>query len=110
MTQPSDSEEKITSRRGRLSRARRLLRQVIGTRTGLPGDLGPASTNMAILRAQQEATLDGILVVDLEGRVLSHNRRFREIWKIPESVPSDADDFDLLSYARKLVSDWEAFI
>ncbi len=110
MTQPSDSEEKISSRQGRLSRARRLLRQVIGTRTGLPGDRGPASTNMAILRAQQEATLDGILVVDLEGRVMSHNRRFREIWRIPESVPSDADVFDLLSYARRLVSDWEAFI
>ena len=37
------------------------------------------ASSLAILRAQQEATLDGILVVDTEGRILSHNRRFLEI-------------------------------
>jgi diguanylate cyclase (GGDEF)-like protein/PAS domain S-box-containing protein len=106
---PSDEPEHEVTKRGRLSRARRLLRRLLGTRK-TPADFGHAGTSMAILRAQQEATLDGILVVDLEGRVLSHNRRFREIWKIPDSVPSDADDFDLLSYSRMLVVDWAAFI
>ena len=106
MTQPDDPEEKVTSRRDRLSRARRLLRRLIRRRNGVPS----GGTSMAILRAQQEATLDGILAVDLQGRVLSHNRRFREIWKIPDFVPFDADDFDLLSYARKLIIDWDAFI
>src|SRR5450759_1104371 len=49
-------------------------------------------TTLAILEAQQEATHDGILVVDPQGRVLSHNRRFHEIWHIPEDVAQTADD------------------
>ena len=43
-------------------------------------------TTVAILKAQQEATLDGILVVDHAGKILSYNRRFLEIWGIPASV------------------------
>jgi PAS domain S-box-containing protein len=41
----------------------------------------------AILKAQQEATFDGILVIDPEGRVLSYNQRFVEIWKLPDDGP-----------------------
>ncbi|HEX7829376.1 MAG TPA: EAL domain-containing protein [Thermoanaerobaculia bacterium] len=67
-------------------------------------------TTVAILRAQQEATLDGILVVDNAGNVLSYNRRFLEIWRIPESVAETADDNDLLGYAADAVTDWDAFI
>ncbi|HET8798983.1 MAG TPA: PAS domain S-box protein, partial [Thermoanaerobaculia bacterium] len=67
-------------------------------------------TTVAILRAQQEATLDGILVVDTGGKVLSYNRRFLEIWRIPESVAATADDNELLGYAAEAVADWDAFI
>ncbi|HEX8408780.1 MAG TPA: PAS domain-containing protein, partial [Thermoanaerobaculia bacterium] len=67
-------------------------------------------TAMAILRAQQEATLDGILVVDNEGSVLSYNRRFLEIWGIPDEIARRADDNALLGYAAEQVADWEAFI
>lgn len=67
-------------------------------------------TTLAILEAQQEATHDGILVVDPQGRVLSHNRRFHEIWHIPEDVAQTADDNELLGYAASLVLDWEVFI
>ena len=69
-----------------------------------------ARTAMAILRAQQEATLDGILVVDSVGRILSYNRRFLEIWGIPDSVASRADDNTLLGYASDAVADWDGFI
>lgn len=65
---------------------------------------------MAILRAQQEATIEGTLVVDNEGRVLSYNRRFLEIWRIPEQVAASADDNTLLGYAADAVADWASFI
>lgn len=33
----------------------------------------------ALYESQMESSLDGILVVDEEGRILSHNRRFAQI-------------------------------
>ena len=67
-------------------------------------------TTVAILKAQQEATLDGILVIDNEGKVLSYNRRFLEIWGIPPAVATSADDDQLLVYAQDAVADWSEFI
>src|SRR4051812_20976690 len=67
-------------------------------------------TSVAILRAQQEATLDGILVIDMAGRVLSYNRRFLEIWGIPPDVVAGADDNELLGYAAERVANWDDFI
>jgi diguanylate cyclase (GGDEF)-like protein/PAS domain S-box-containing protein len=67
-------------------------------------------TMLAILEAQQEATLDGILIIDDHGKILSYNRRFLEIWNIPEEVAASGDDNDLLGYASTLVDDWDSFI
>jgi diguanylate cyclase (GGDEF)-like protein/PAS domain S-box-containing protein len=63
-------------------------------------------TTVAILRAQQEATLDGILVVDPRGRVLTFNKRFLEIWDIrPET-----DDQSLLEQASTRIADLPRFM
>jgi diguanylate cyclase (GGDEF)-like protein/PAS domain S-box-containing protein len=67
-------------------------------------------TTVGILKAQQEATLDGILVVDTTGAVLSYNRRFLEIWGVPPEVAEHGDDNELLGYAADMVADWDAFI
>jgi diguanylate cyclase (GGDEF)-like protein/PAS domain S-box-containing protein len=67
-------------------------------------------TSVAILKAQQEATLEGTLVVDTEGRVLSWNRRFLQIWGIPEDAAQRGSDNELLGYAAERVADWDAFI
>ncbi|HEX9160899.1 MAG TPA: EAL domain-containing protein [Thermoanaerobaculia bacterium] len=67
-------------------------------------------TTIAILKAQQEATLDGILVVDNERKVLSYNRRFLEIWKIPSAIARLGDDQQLLGYAAEAVANWPEFI
>src|SRR5690349_9512669 len=67
-------------------------------------------TTIGILKAQQEATIDGILVVDREGKILSYNRRFLDIWQIPAAAAADADDNELLGYAAERVEDWESFI
>ncbi|HEX3068600.1 MAG TPA: EAL domain-containing protein [Thermoanaerobaculia bacterium] len=67
-------------------------------------------TTVAILRAQQEATLDGILVVDDKGAILSYNRRFLEMWGIPEDAAKAADDNELLGFASEKVKDWDEFI
>ncbi len=38
----------------------------------------------AILKATQEAAIDGILIVDGQQKVLHYNTRFIELWQIPE--------------------------
>jgi signal transduction histidine kinase len=39
----------------------------------------------SLIRTIQEVALDGILVVDNDGHVLSHNERLFEVWRIPPS-------------------------
>ncbi|HEY0140733.1 MAG TPA: EAL domain-containing protein [Thermoanaerobaculia bacterium] len=67
-------------------------------------------TTVAILRAQQDATIDGILVVDNAGHILTYNHRFLHLWGIPESAATHANDNELLGYAAEQVEDWPAFI
>lgn len=39
-----------------------------------------------ILRTQQETALEGILIVDEQRQIISYNRRFVDMWGIPEDV------------------------
>ena len=99
----SNSEAGTISPSSHLHRARRGL---VGLLRGMrrPATRQSLHTTLAILKAQQEATLDGILVVDLQGRVLSYNRRFLQIWGVPDSVANTGDDNELLGYAAEMVS------
>jgi diguanylate cyclase (GGDEF)-like protein/PAS domain S-box-containing protein len=95
-------------RLSRIQRAQRALARLVRERRTF--SRASLRTTIAILKAQQEATLDGILVVDSAGNVLSYNRRFLEIWRIPEPVAATADDNELLGYAAEAVRDWDHFI
>ena len=46
----------------------------------------------ALLEAQLESAIDGILVVDSLGRRILQNRRLNELWKFPQQVLDDQDD------------------
>src|ERR1043165_6038254 len=105
----TDAQPSIDSKPSHLQSARRSLVKLLD-RDRRPMTRQSLRTTIAILKAQQEATIDGILVVDTSGRILSYNRRFLEIWKIPESVAASADDNELLGYAAELVADWDSFI
>lgn len=63
-----------------------------------------------ILRTQQEVSPDGILVVDERGTVLSHNRRFAEMWGIPAAVLRTRADEQLLQAVHDRVAQPEAFL
>lgn len=63
-----------------------------------------------ILATQQEVSIDGILVVDENGKMISFNKRFIEIWGIPSDViESQSDERALQSVLHKLV-DPEEFL
>lgn len=50
------------------------------------------------LRATLEATADGILVLDREGRVVNLNRRLARLWLLPEELLARHDDSALLDH------------
>ena len=53
----------------------------------------------ALLEAHNEASIDGILLVDTKGKILSFNRRFIEIWSMPQQIVDAKDDEEALSFA-----------
>ncbi|VVB68771.1 Methanogenesis regulatory histidine kinase FilI [uncultured archaeon] len=61
--------------------------------------------NNIILRTQQELSLDGVLVVDEHGEILSSNQRFVDMWEIsPDVIESRSDERALLSVMDKLAN------
>jgi PAS domain S-box-containing protein len=52
----------------------------------------------SLLEATIEATADGILVVDVGGKVTTYNERFLSLWQIPEELAKQRDDEKLLAY------------
>ena len=63
-----------------------------------------------LLEAQEEAALDGILVVSPEGRMLSYNRRFVELWKIPEDVLARRADKEAIQAVLNQLQDPDLFV
>jgi signal transduction histidine kinase len=57
-----------------------------------------ATRARSLLEATLESTADGILVVDPHGRVTSFNRRFAELWELPQAELDKSDDAALIAY------------
>ncbi len=51
-----------------------------------------ASRSLSLLRATLESTADGILVVDLSGKILSFNQKMADMWEIPAEIFACGDD------------------
>jgi PAS domain S-box-containing protein len=64
----------------------------------------------SLLNATLDATIDGILVVNLSGRTTSFNQRFLEIWGIPNEVLADRDDQAALDYVIDQLVEPEQFL
>jgi PAS domain S-box-containing protein len=80
-------------------------------------DVSPAKSSneelersLSLLRATLESTADGILVVDTDGGMVSHNRRFVEMWRIPESIVASRDDNKALAFVLDQLKEPERFL
>jgi PAS domain S-box-containing protein len=63
-----------------------------------------------ILSTQQETTIDGILVVDGNGAVISFNRRLIDLWDFPAELMAAREDAPLLQLATTMVVDPDSFL
>ncbi len=66
--------------------------------------------SLALLRSTLESTADGLLVVDREGRIVAHNRRFGQMWGIAEEILAARDDAAAIAAVLGQLIDPEAFL
>jgi diguanylate cyclase (GGDEF)-like protein/PAS domain S-box-containing protein len=71
------------------------------------GELRSASSMLA---ATLESTADGILVVDLAGRITNVNGRFAELWGMPEEILQSRDDSKAIAFVVEQLVDPDAFL
>src|SRR5262249_15068952 len=64
----------------------------------------------SLLESQSEAAIDGILVVSREGVMVSFNRRFGQIWDIPNEILQARTDERALQYVLDKVLRPEQFL
>jgi two-component system sensor kinase FixL len=65
---------------------------------------------LSLHKAILEATADGILVVDTEGNVVSHNQKFLQLWRIPKALAEEENDEKLLAFVLDQLTDPEGFL
>jgi len=63
-----------------------------------------------ILSTQQETTLDAILIVDENGKILNYNQNFIRIWGIPDNLIATREDAPVLHYVNEQLVDPDAFL
>lgn len=66
--------------------------------------------NNLLLHTQQETSIDGILVVDGKDKIVNFNKRFIEIWGIPEERLESRSDEPVLSFVTSIAAQPEEFI
>src|SRR5438477_6565804 len=65
---------------------------------------------LSLLNATFESTADGILVGDLAGRIVSFNRTFAELWRIPDSILEAKDSAQTLAFVLEQLADPQGFL
>jgi diguanylate cyclase (GGDEF)-like protein len=81
-----------------LARSRTLADELKDGQTTLMVLADSAQRSQAVLRSILDSTIDGILVDNLKGSVLNSNRRFRELWNVPEYLDWQSDGVVLMTH------------
>jgi PAS domain S-box-containing protein len=69
-----------------------------------------ANRSLSLLRATLESTADGILVVDVSGKILSFNQKMSDMWGIPGEIFASGDDERAINAALAKLSHPEDFM
>lgn len=64
----------------------------------------------ALLDAQLNSSIEGILIVDKDGNKILQNQRAIELWKIPQDVAADPDDQKQVAHVMHMTKDPQKFV
>jgi diguanylate cyclase (GGDEF)-like protein len=77
-------------------------------------DASPATVGIddehSLLIATLDATADGILVVDLKGKIRRFNKRFVQLWRIPHEILEAGDDDAAIAFVLSQLRYPDAFV
>jgi PAS domain S-box-containing protein len=65
---------------------------------------------LSLLRATLESTADGILVVNSDREFVNFNKKFQEMWRIPDELITCETNHQALDFVMNQVEDPEAFL
>ncbi len=77
---------------------------------GDPRRLEDSERALSLLRATLDSTADGILVVDRSDNIVGFNKKFLEMWRIPEAIIASRDDRAALAFVLDQLEDPEGFL
>jgi len=64
----------------------------------------------AVLEAQLDSSIDGILVVDAQGKKIIQNQKLIDLLKIPENIANNTDDSQQVKWVTRMMKFPEQFI
>ena len=64
---------------------------------------------LSLQHATVESTADGLLVVGRDGRVVTYNQRFKEMWQIPDEILDSGDDDRAIAFVCDHLVEPESF-
>ena len=102
VTKPFHSREVVARVETHLN-LRGMQQQLIEKNTQLEQTTSKLQRQNAILQAQHEATIDGVLVVDENRHVTYYNRRFLTLWNIPTGIAKSRDDNILVEHVLPVI-------
>jgi diguanylate cyclase (GGDEF)-like protein len=69
-----------------------------------------AQRSQAMLRSILDSTIDGILVDNVDGRIFTSNRRFRDLWQVPDALDWQADGVALVRHVESQLEQAAPFL
>jgi diguanylate cyclase (GGDEF)-like protein len=84
--------------RAALAQARQLADELAQGQADIVAMAESARRSQEVLRNILDSTVDGILVDNFRGAILNSNRRFRELWNVPEQLDWQADGGTLMRH------------
>ena len=64
---------------------------------------------ISLLQSTLDSTADGILVIDRNGKIVSYNQRFAQLWGLPEEILEARDDRRAIEFVLGQLTDPESF-
>ena len=66
--------------------------------------------SLSLMRATLDATINGILATDADGRITTYNEQYVRLWSVPADVMATNDYWQVLSFTSRYFADPAAFM